>query len=745
MKLAPSLSQKFVPAPNQLRRELLSVLGLSPWDQHNSSSRKQMFASHVGQCLVIKGATERYVQTGMEQEYGKYTFSVKMPSNGRIIKVIDRYRRGYGDSAIALNPQSIVLFHDEENDTYDMLDLRGHTTHHTYFGFENKKGPAYEDLISGKTIGKGQIILDSPSKTPDGGYKYGIQLNIAYMTHPGVAEDGIIISRDRLQDLAYKKYETRVVSFGKSRMPLNIYGDETNYKPFPDIGEYVRDDGLLMATRTYDKDLAIVEQSIYDLMEPDYTFDQLTYADGAGGRVVDIRVMHDPVSRTPSTPQGMEVQPEKYNNARLQFYKDIIVEYNKLRRQRQEGLQISPALHRLVLEAHAVTGEGLNYPVIKLFHHNELDDWRVEFVIEYEHVPDIGNKLTGCHGNKGVICHIAEPHEMPVDADGNRADVIMDPKSVISRMNLGTLYEQYINAASRDVVKTIMRQLNIPITDRNELRAAGRTEKPIRADFLERLDLDSPDRPVTKAFEYLLGYYQICSPKQYNWFATGQYKGSIYQHLAHVINERTVFLYMPPDNEPESDDIVRQLEAQYRPTYGPVSYIGYSGRRVTTKTNVRIGSAYFLLLEKVADDWTATASAKTQHYGVVAQVSNSEKYSRPSRWQAIRGLGESEMRLFISYVGAMRTADIADRNNNPLTHSAIIHSIFATDQPTNIQEAVDRKKVPLGGAKPLQLVKHMFECGGRKLALHTYRLPPVVRDVQLRPQPIINEREEVAA
>ena len=39
---------------------------------------------------------------------------------------------------------------------------------------------------------------------------------------------------------------------------------------------------------------------------------------------------------------------------------------------------------------------------------------------------------------------------MPVDEEGNRADIVMDPNSRVNRMNIGGLTEQYINAASRE-------------------------------------------------------------------------------------------------------------------------------------------------------------------------------------------------------------------------------------------------------------------------------------------------------
>lgn len=676
----------------------MGVNGLNPFDGFDSSSRKQMFSSHISQTLVIKGSTERRIQTGMEREYAHYTFNNKMPVDAEVIRVIDRYKTQVGADAIGKNPQTAVIYEDVNTKEIGILMLQGHQSYHQYFGFEYKNKPAMSEIRQGAFIAAGTILQDSPSITDDGGYKYGAECNMAFMSHPAVSEDGILISRDVLNRFAFKTYETRVVEWGNKRFPLNLYGTAEHFKAFPDIGDRIRPDGLLMCLRTYDDNLAVVEQGVHDLMEPDFVFDKCVYAAGEGGRIVDIRVHHDSENTHASTPSGMELQAEKYDRARRAFYTDIHEVYARLKRQRGESLKLTGEFHRMVVEAISVIGDTKGKRVIKLYRQAPLDDWRVEFVIEYDVTPTIGFKLTDCHGGKGVICHIAEPHEMPVDEAGNRADIVMDPNSTISRMNLGRLYEQYINAASRDVAVRI-RQL-VEVDEKDQMAMAK----------VSKLYKDNPEK-FGIAWDYLMGYYSIVSPKMFVWMTSSDYQRPKYEHLTSVV-QKGVYLYMPPDNDPEGETIIKELERLYKPVFGPVSYIGNSGQRVVTKNPVRIGSVYIILLEKTADDWTAVSSGKLQHFGVLSQVTNADKFSQPSRQQAIRALGESEVRIYVSYAGPHITADILDRNNNPATHRQILHSILAADQPTNIDVSVDRSKVPLGGSKPLQLVKHILECGG---------------------------------
>lgn len=53
----------------------------------------------------------------------------------------------------------------------------------------------------------------------------------------------------------------------------------------------------------------------------------------------------------------------------------------------------------------------------------------------------VGDKLAGRHGNKGVISKILPEWDMPYLADGTPVDVILSPLSILSRMNLGQLFE----------------------------------------------------------------------------------------------------------------------------------------------------------------------------------------------------------------------------------------------------------------------------------------------------------------
>lgn len=691
---------------NQIYRELTGIVGLNSFIGNNSSARLQMFASHLTQMPVISGAEVRRIQTGMEREYGKYTFNKKVEESIEVIEVVNRYQRSIGKDDIRVNPQTIVIYENVATREIGILDLPTFCTNHQYFGFDYKTRPAAEKLSKNTFIGgksaqnpDGTVLLDSPSIDDNGNYMFGVNANVAMCTMPGVAEDGVVISRDFLPKLGITVYHTRVVEFGGKRFPRNLYGDENNYKPFPDIGEKIRPDGLLAALCSYDDLTAVIEQNRRDSMNPDFFFDKLVYADGADGEVVDIRVMRDPFSNQPRVPEGMDDSLMKYENARRRFYGKLLSTYNQLRRQRGEALEISREYHRLLVEAIAVLDDNEKQKVDKLYRANPLDDWRIEFVIKYKRIPSRGFKLTGVSGDKGVICHIAEPHEMPVDEQGNRADMVFDPNSTISRMNVGRVYEQYINASARDTAKNIRHRLGY--------------REGQRIVFEQLYDHDPA--LIAAVWDYLKGFYRIVSPVRMGRWADSLDERRIYQHLMHVVNDG-IYIYLPAENEAENIQIVEQLEQNYRPVYGPITYIGNSGIKRTTKRPVRIGPMYVLLLEKTGDDWTAVSSGKFQSYGVLSPVTNADKYSQPTTPQSTRVLGESEVRILETNTEAGTSAEMLDRNNNPQVHEMIVENILLAPQPTNIDHVVDRTKIPYGGSKPLQLVKHLAQCAGWEFA-----------------------------
>jgi len=75
----------------------------------------------------------------------------------------------------------------------------------------------------------------------------------------------------------------------------------------------------------------------------------------------------------------------------------------------------------------------------------------VKFKIQQELNVDLGDKLTGRHGNKGIISLIEKSENMPRTPWGEPLEIILNPVGIIGRMNIGQLYELYCGLIAKDM------------------------------------------------------------------------------------------------------------------------------------------------------------------------------------------------------------------------------------------------------------------------------------------------------
>lgn len=61
----------------------------------------------------------------------------------------------------------------------------------------------------------------------------------------------------------------------------------------------------------------------------------------------------------------------------------------------------------------------------------------------------VGDKLAGRHGNKGIVSKVVRTEDMPFLEDGRPVDLVLNPMGVPSRMNLGQIFEAILGAAGK--------------------------------------------------------------------------------------------------------------------------------------------------------------------------------------------------------------------------------------------------------------------------------------------------------
>lgn len=675
--------------PSELSPEVQGIEGFNPYAMHDSHPRQTMFGGHITQNLVISEPTLRRDFTGIERRYGRYTHAIRMPANGIVRKIIYKYPADYTFNLNGIHPTISIMYEDTKNGALGVVHLRDHNCLHQYFGFHFELTDYARSLRTGDYVKQGTLLAHSPSIDPNTyDYRYGKEAQLACMTIPNVIEDGCVARRGFLEGMKTCAYESRTFSWGKNSYPINTYGDENNFKAFPGIGDIIREDGLVFASRQHDPLLAVVQVNKKNIRILD-PFDNAVYGK-AGARVVNVEVFRGKPQASQSL-KGMNDQAEFYYNKTKHYYEEVRSVYREYARNSLSKPSVTPELERILVDSEAVNdigrSGGLN--VVPQMNDIPIDEWMVRVTFEYVLTPTIGFKITGTAGDKVIIVDIWDDDKMPREIlpDGSygvTADIIQDPDGTNRRMNFSRLFQQYFNASQAATTRNIMRIIE------------PRTDAAYRA-----------------AFDYILGWFDIVTPR-YAQIVRERYSNNYVSFIERIEMEDGYRYWLPIDNNVIYMDAVRELHKRYPAHHGSVEYMGMSGKKVRTRVPVLIGGIYVMLLEKIGNTQTAVASAKVQHFGVLAKVSAVDKYSMPGRHSPGRIIGETEDRLISAFCGGHVTAELFDQTNNMEAHRYICETIARADKPTNVPRAIDRKAVPRTGGRVLQLVKHVLECQGCK-------------------------------
>lgn len=131
----------------------------------------------------------------------------------------------------------------------------------------------------------------------------------------------------------------------------------------------------------------------------------------------------------------------------------------------KQSIQASENVYRLSRER-IKHGDELQYGVRKM----------VKVYVAKKRKIEVGDKMAGRHGNKGVISIVAPIEDMPFMEDGTPVDIVLNPLGVPSRMNIGQIMETHLGMAARilgfDVETPIFDGASVEDIQ-NELKSAG--------------------------------------------------------------------------------------------------------------------------------------------------------------------------------------------------------------------------------------------------------------------------------
>ena len=252
---------------------------------------------------------------------------------------------------------------------------------------------------TGDKVKRGQVIADGPS-TDMGELALGKNVVVAFMTFNGYNfEDAVILNEKLVRDDVYTSI--RIEDYETQCRDTKL-GPEEITRDIPNVGEDARrnldENGIVrIGTEVKEGDILV-------------------------GKV---------------TPKGVAdlTSEEKLLHA---------IFGEKTREVRNSSLVVPHG------------GDGIVHDV-KIFTKKENDELPsgvskvVRVYIVQKRKIGVGDKMSGRHGNKGVISLVLPSEDMPFLPDGRPVDIMLNPQGVPSRMNIGQILELHLGMAAKKI------------------------------------------------------------------------------------------------------------------------------------------------------------------------------------------------------------------------------------------------------------------------------------------------------
>lgn len=392
--------------PNRL--EAMGMMALvNPAIKFDSHSRRAMLAHHVDQAPAPAEPDIPRLLTGFESQLK--VFDIRMPTNAKVISVHNKYQKGFDNSSIKENSCITVIYQCQTTGKYDVLHITGYNDRHSIYGSQYILTPEIKKLRPDAFIPKDTIFARNPT-TKDGGiFSNGLSVNIVKLSLPCTIEDGYGISESLCKRGALLELPVVLGSWGRKTYPLNLYSDNPLiYKPFPDIGDTIREDGLVFAFREYDNNFDALEMSNESLMEVDMVHDIRVYGT-PGAYVYDVTVesgIGESNFKQVTSPL-MAVQPNNYIKQYSDYFSSILEIYDQVIL-KDRNARLEPKLMNLITRAYAdkpnLVKNTTNIPGIirRVYKGIPLDEFRVSIHAKKRVPLRMGAKISGFDGNRPI-------------------------------------------------------------------------------------------------------------------------------------------------------------------------------------------------------------------------------------------------------------------------------------------------------------------------------------------------------
>jgi len=308
-------------------------------------------------------------------------------------------------------------------------------------------------VVKGQRIKKGDVIADS-SSTQDGNLALGQNVVVAFISwEGGNFEDAILISErlvqdDRFTSIHIEKYEVEARD--------TKLGPEEITRDIPNVGEdsikNLDENGIIRVGAEVNP-MDVLVGKITPKGEKELTPEERLLRAIFGEKSRDVK---DTSLRMPHGERGKVVDVQEFS--------------------REDNIDLSAGVEKMV---------------------------RVS-VAQRRKITE-GDKMSGRHGNKGVVSKVVPVEDMPFLEDGNSVDIILNPLGVPGRMNIGQILETHMGWAA----KSLGFRAVVPVFD-------GASEQEIEAELARAWLVDQAwKEAASSAWNWLIEQDPDYDPEMY--------------------------------------------------------------------------------------------------------------------------------------------------------------------------------------------------------------------------------------
>jgi len=455
----PKVPPKEVDYMDVSPRQLVSVAAsLIPFLEHDDANRALMGSNMQRQGVPLMVTETPIIGTGMEAKVAYDTGAVvKAEESGRV-NAVDG-----GSITVGKRTYQLKKFIRTNADT--CLNQR-------------------PIVKLGDHVEKGQVIADGMS-TSEGELALGKNLLAAFMPWRGYNfEDAILISEKIVRDDVFtsvhiKEFEIEAIEtrLGNEEITRDIpnHSEETlrnlDASGIVRLGAEVGPGDILVGkvTPKTESELSPEERllrAIFGEKASDVRDTSLRVPTGVEGFVVNVHIFQRKErGRKSKEEKAKELAKIKelkaYYSQEIEFVRaekmsrlcDLLgIDKSKLERMNLENNEEAKILSASFDDQIQELLTEEDQEIEKVKRGDELPPGVLKRVVVYiatKRKLSVGDKLSGRHGNKGVVARIMPEEDMPYLSDGTPVDIVLNPLGVPSRMNIGQILETHLGWAAK--------------------------------------------------------------------------------------------------------------------------------------------------------------------------------------------------------------------------------------------------------------------------------------------------------